>query len=307
MSVRIFSEQSAAERSLFVDRYLQFLHERDGALDRQQGRLSRREQRLAELAADPIRRSGAAVVDQRTYEENAVERDVAEQGLDRWTLWAICVSKCSRMEEYAVRYLQESGRSRAGADDDPYTFIDLEERYHGRMLESVHQVIGITPRWRKPPLLSRLGLLAILAVPRAIANITILCGEIIGVATFLLLLQSARALCADQPLARERIEAILREILTDEVGHVLFLRSQLGPVRLAIARLLLPIIARSLISGYPEMRWLYGSKQLLDAILDPDLFDRVLTEVGGLPLITQAVSAKAERIAAGLPQSGSGS
>ncbi|HNN98077.1 MAG TPA: hypothetical protein PKI03_37695 [Pseudomonadota bacterium] len=286
MHIPMFVALPPDERRDFVERYLRFLRERDGVLDHATGQLSRREAGLRALQTDPIRRSGPAVVEQRVYDENAVKSDVAVQGLDPWTLWAICISKCSRMEEYAVRYLEASGRSRLSFAEDPYSFIDLEERYHSRLLESLHQVIGITPGFRHPPLLSRLGLLAILAVPKAMSNITVLCGEIIGVATFLLFLQSARTLCADQPQARARLEFIIKEILTDEIGHVLFLRSQLGPFRLALARGLLPIIARVLIAGYPEMRWLYGSRRLLDAMLDPRLLDRVLAEVGGLPLLT---------------------
>lgn len=302
MQLRVFSSMSSAERREFVNRYLHFLRERDGAPDCKTGQLARREALLRELAENPVRRSGPAVVEQRVYDENAFDRNVAVEGLDRWSLWAVCLSKCSRAEEYAVRYLEETGRSRIGADDDPYTFIDLEERYHGRLLESLLQVIGVTPRWRRPRFMTRLALRAILAVPKAVANITVLCGEVIGVVTFKLLWEATQELCADQPRARERMELLMKQILVDEIGHVLFLRSQLGPIRLALARCLLPLIARVLIADFPEMQRLFGRKRLLDEMLNPLLLSQALDEVGGLPLLTAWPAIRNERMPEGLPQ-----
>ncbi len=193
------------------------------------------------------------------------------------------------MEEYAVRYLDEKGRPQQASPEDPYSIIDLEERYHGRLLESLLQIVGIRAGWRPPSLVTRLTLRAILVAPRFLANITVLCGEIIGLATFKLFLEKGLALCADQPRALGRIDLLLKEILTDEIGHVLFLRSQLGPFRLGLSRLLLPIVARVLIADYPEMKRLFGSR-LLDEILGPQLLQSVLDAVGGLPQLSSQSS-----------------
>ena len=289
----LFCALPQGARRSFVNRYQDFLRERDGSPNFVARTLSQREKFLADLAADPVCRSGPAVVEQRVYDHNAVERAVAVEGLDDWALWTICLSKCSRMEEYAVRYLDEKGRAQQASPDDPcslpYRLIDLEERYHARLLESLLQVVGIRAGWRPPSLVTRLTLRAILLAPRFLANITVLCGEIIGLATFKLFLEKGRALCADQPRARGRIELLLKEILTDEIGHVLFLRSQLGPFRLVLARLLLPIVARVLIADYPEMKRLFGSR-LLDEMLGPQLLQRALDAVGGLPQLTSQAS-----------------
>jgi hypothetical protein len=285
MQVRTFAAMSPRERRQFVAAYRRFQAERDGTPDFARRSLSRREAFLAAIAAEPIVRTGPAVVTQKVYDDNAVQRAIAVEGLDEWALWTICLSKCSRMEEYAVRYLAESGRLHAASAEDPYSLIDLEERYHGRLLESLLQIVGIQPGWRPPSLITRLTLRAILALPRALANITVLCGELIGLATFKLFLEKGRQLCADQPRARERIELLLREILIDEIGHVLFLRSQLGALRLGLSSLLLPIIARVLIGDYPEMQRLFGPR-LLKEMLSPQLLPSVLDEVGGLPALT---------------------
>ena len=109
-----------------------------------------------------------------------------------------------------------------------------------------------------------------------------------------------RQLCADQPRAKARIELLLREILIDEIGHVLFLRSQLGAIRLGVSWLLLPIIARVLISDYPEMQRLFGPR-LLQEMLSPQLLQSVLDEVGGLPSLTSDLLAGVEPARPGSP------
>lgn len=300
MQTRTFAAMPPMERRQFVAAYRRFQAERDGTPDLARRSLSRREEFLAAIAAEPIHRAGPAVVTQQIYDENAVQRAVAVDGLDEWALWTICLSKCSRMEEYAVRYLADSGRLRAASAEDPYSLIDLEERYHGRLLASLLQIVGIQPGWRPPSFLTRLTLRAILAVPRAVANITVLCGELIGLATFKLFLEKGRQLCADQPRAKARIELLLREILIDEIGHVLFLRSQLGAIRLGVSWLLLPIIARVLISDYPEMQRLFGPR-LLQEMLSPQLLQSVLDEVGGLPSLTSDLLAGVEPARPGSP------
>lgn len=127
MQISTFSAMSKGERGQFLTRYRSFLLDRNGTPDFVRGQLSRREKFLGELVANPIHRTGPAVVEQRVYEENAIARAVAKEGLDEWSLWAICLSKCSRMEEYAVRYLDEVGRTPPTSTDDPYSIIDLEE------------------------------------------------------------------------------------------------------------------------------------------------------------------------------------
>ena len=61
------------------------------------------------------------------------------------------------------------------------------------------------------------------------------------------------------------------EETADEVGHVYYLRSHLGPVRLFLARLLLPIIARVMMADLPEGARLFGWEVLYRRILDRDV------------------------------------
>lgn len=123
--------------------------------------------------------------------------------------------------------------------------------------------------WRPPSPLTRFMIRQIIRLPRFFSDVTVLCGEIIGVASFMLLRERAAALFADQAAPAQRLQYLLTQLLADEIGHVYYLRSRLGPVRLRLARLLLPVIARSMIKDIPEVVRLFGREELLTRILDP--------------------------------------
>jgi hypothetical protein len=57
----------------------------------------------------------------------------------------------------------------------------------------------------------------------------------------------------DEPDVEARLEALLGEILRDEVWHVLLCRAQLGPLRMWLARGLAPLVVRILMHEIPEL------------------------------------------------------
>jgi hypothetical protein len=95
-------------------------------------------------------------------------------------------------------------------------------------------------------------------MPHVISDVVALAAELSGVAAFRLLLESGRELFADEPDVVAQIEDLFGQILVDEVGHVRFLRSRLGPVRLRIAAALLPLVTRGMIDDMPELVALLG-------------------------------------------------
>jgi hypothetical protein len=168
-----------------------------------------------------------------------------EPGLDEAMLWALCVAKCNRGERHGVDYkLAKKGFS-PGGSDNPFVFIEIEETYHTRMLCAALQAIGLEVEFVPPQGAIRWVVEVFGLAPRLLTDVVALDAELTGVIVFRLLLDKARELFADQPGPLARIEALLRQILVDEVGHVHFLQSRLEPARLAIARRLLPLIVRT--------------------------------------------------------------
>lgn len=87
---------------------------------------------------------------------------------------------------------------------------------------------------KEPHRALRYWLMFVADMPKPLAYMAVFLGEIISVLLFSALRDKAAELFgAETPVGR-RITLLLDEILTDEVGHMAFARSQLGPVRLAI-------------------------------------------------------------------------
>jgi hypothetical protein len=265
----IFTALPREARERFRAEYLAELESRNGLPDGSGQRFTVRERYFAEVEARPVRRSGPAAVDQATFRRNEVRKS-PEAGLDERTLWALAVAKSNRSERFGVEYaLALDG---PGTDlQDPLTFIQIEEFYHTRILRDAVETVGLQMEMRPPHPLTALTVKAMARLPHVLANVLILCAELAGVAAFRMLKQKAQALFADQPVPRARLEQLFDMILTDEVGHVRYVRSTLGPLQLAVARALLPVVVRALISDVPELSRLFGYQQLMAEIRRCDL------------------------------------
>ena len=184
-----------------------------------------------------------------------------EAGLDRRMLWALSVAKANRAERFGIDFkLRFKGFEKAGADD-PYTFVELQELYHTKIFISVLKTIGIEADILPPSGFTRMVVMGAGGLPHAMSDVIALAAEIAGVAAFRLLREEAGKLFDGE--VRARIEMLFSQILKDEVGHVRFLRSRLGPVRLAIARALLPLVTRGMLDDLPELIELLGRERFL--------------------------------------------
>lgn len=266
----IFEAYPAPVRAGFHHHYLTYLRQRNGLPDLATRTFPCREALFRELMTNPIRRTGQPAVDQQRFTENYLRRRPAV-GLDERLLWALCMGKGNRSERHGIDYkLKKKGYSPGGAEN-PFVYIEIEETYHSRILADALQTIGIKLEFTPPYGLTR-WLIELLGVaPHPLADVFVLDAEVVGVILFKLLREKALQLFGDQPVPLSRIEGLLRQILVDEVGHVHFLRSRLGPVRLAIARSLLPLVARALLDDLPEFGLLFGRDELMAEALRADV------------------------------------
>jgi hypothetical protein len=267
---RVFEACTRAERAAFDAHYLKHLRARDGLPELATRTFTVREAIFCELVGDQIRRVGLPVVDPLVFAHNHRLHE-PEDGLDEPTLWALCMAKVNRSERHGVDYkLDRQGYSPGGADN-PFVYIEIEETYHTRMLLDALWIIGVDAELLPPRGLTRRVVEVFGLAPRALTNVVALDAELLGVVLFRRLLEKARALFGDQPAPLARVEALLRQILVDEVGHIYFLRSRLGPARLAVARALLPLITRALLDDIPEIGLLFGRESILAEVTAADV------------------------------------
>ncbi|MBI4152295.1 hypothetical protein HY495_01180 [Candidatus Woesearchaeota archaeon] len=266
----VFTPLSREQRCRFLDDYLEHLQRRDGEIDPLRRRFSVREQFFRDVEENPVRRTGALIVDPFVFARNE-ERRYPETGLDEATLWALAVAKTNRAERDGVEYALARIDTQKMPREDPYSYILVEEFYHTRILKDALAVLGLEMRDFPPPKTTQLLTHSMYHLPKYVSHMTILCSEIVGVAGFRLLADKAQELFSDQPAPLRRIDELFQQILVDEVGHVHYARSQLGPVRLAITEKMLSTVTQRFFKDIPEFELLFGKERLLKTVNTADV------------------------------------
>jgi hypothetical protein len=256
------------ERRRHLDAYRSYLEARNGDIDLENRRLSRREVYLERLKANPV--SAANAVDLAGFHEHMEGPGIMP--IDEATAWLVSVAKANEGEAYGVdlelkRFVRDKRfiRDERCIEDDVdgidmlQLYVFLEEIYHSRILSEVCTACGLDlviqpPRWRIR-MLSR----AIYHTPDRFRWMVILCAEVVGVTAFKLFLDRCH-LFAEEPDVEERLRSLTREIWQDELLHVAMLRARLGPLALRIARWLFPFVVKSLIRDVPELLLLGGDR-----------------------------------------------
>lgn len=266
----VFQALSKPQKAAFLETYLGHLRRRNGEPVIKPGdanlRFTVREKFFSEIERNPVRRTGEPVMTPDEFAAGETRRKPSA-GHTPAQLWALAVAKANRSERYGVEYGLKRTPMSTYAPNDPMRWIVVEEFYHTRVLEDALNVLGLKMQRLTPHPVTALMVRSMAVLPKPLAYIAIFCGEVAGVAAFRMLLDQARVLFRDQPEALKRIEDCFRQILVDEVGHVHFVRSKLGPMRLWIARKILPLFAHFFLSDMPELSMLLGKKELRKAIV----------------------------------------
>jgi hypothetical protein len=248
-----FLPLSAAERERQLAAYLQFLRDRDGTPDPGSRTLSRRVAYFERLASRPVRWQGA--LDRDAFFRN-LDRRTSPQ-TDRKVLWLLAAAKSNRAERFGIE-LSMARQGKSGPPmDETRQYIEYEEFIHTRLLLDACEVFDLRFEMRPPPLLQQGIIRSLVVLPDPLALTLVLCAEVVGVVGFQVLHETAD-LFAEEPAVVERLRSLLSEILTDELGHVIYNRAMLDGARLAAARRVLPAVAHGLLRDLPEMVLLAG-------------------------------------------------
>ncbi len=249
--------------------YRDFLEARDGAVDAERRTLSRREESMQRYLTPA---SCARELDQVLFEEQYARYDPRRE-MSREMLLLLALVKINAAEAYGVERMIEPLMARVLREsDDLELILTIEEDYHTKILLSTSGLYGMTVTAPYRPRASLRALIGAMAsVSHTMSRPIVLVAELVGTIYFLDLLRVAREVLHDLPVVRDAVEERLTEVIVDEIGHVSFNRLCLGPLGLAQARMLCPIVAAGLGDVVPELRSL-GLK--LGANVDRPLFER---------------------------------
>jgi len=239
-------------------RYLEFLALRDGEPDFGRHTLSRREAFFDSLARHPVR--SRVPIDRETYLRNLTRRR-PEAGLDDRMLWLLATAKANQAERFGVGLAELYGRVRE--DSEPVrVHLQLQETYHTRILSDVVALFGLPVHARPPAILARTLINWIVSVPEDWHRPLTGCAEMAGCLIFGALRDRGLALFAHERAVAERIRLLYDEILADEISHVGFIASQLGPRGRRLMRVLYRLLGVRLARQLPELVALLGRSEL---------------------------------------------
>jgi len=240
--------------------YLAFLVGRDGEPDLLRHTLSRREAFLDRLAREPLR-------SRLRFDRDAFARNLArrrpERGLDERMLWLLATARANQAERFGVGLGELYGLT---DPDDPLKLrIGLQEHYHTRLLADVVGIFGLPVRMYPPAMLARAVIWVLISIPERWSQPLAGAAEMAGCVIFRMLRDRGIALFADEPAVAGRIRLLYDEILADEIGHVGYIASVLGPAGRSMMRRLFRLLGVRLARQLPELVALYGRAALAGA------------------------------------------
>jgi hypothetical protein len=229
--------------------YREYLQARDGIVDVTNRTLSKREDAMQRFLV-----TGDRWIDRALFERQSRRFD-PRRNTPPETLLLLALVKVNAAEAYGVHRTIDGALRRARGSDDTELVLLVEEFYHTKILLSAARLYGIdVVAPARPHVALRALVTGIATLPDFLARPLTLAGEMMGVLVFLKLLDAARTVLKDAPVIRDAVEERLLEILIDEIGHVSVQRLSMGRAGLALAKALLPVVARGLAHSVPEVR-----------------------------------------------------
>ena len=256
--------------------YLAFLVARDGEPDVLRHTLSRREAFYERLAHEPVQSSRR--FDRETFLRNLARRR-PEPGLDAHMLWLLATAKVNQAERFGVGLAELYGKMTL--DDPVRVHIGLQEHYHTRILADVVELFGLPVHHCPPALSARVIVKLIIGTPERWSRPLVGCSEMAGVVIFRALRDCGIALFADEPAVAARIRLLYDEILGDEIGHVGYVASLLGPAGRTLMRGLHRVLGLRLAYEMPELVAVLGRDEIARRFRAEFRVDEMAAELPG--------------------------
>jgi hypothetical protein len=245
--------------------YWAYSQAHDGNIAQDDKDLAKKRDTLAAFQAHPVRSRRPLADPTRFYRNHVIMRD-DPRSLDRKTLLLTFLYKFARHEYVGISAAWERTQPITGSTSTRQKigiYHLCEEFGHMRLFEEIFRTLHLDDvRW--VPLgkwASRLYRLfpmfpeAMLAPPAFVS-------ELMGLTVYLHLDGVLDDILDDEPEARERVRALLREVMTDELAHVGQRRNFLGPVGLRAAKLMVEPMYRGFFADIPETTLLFDVRRM---------------------------------------------
>jgi hypothetical protein len=256
----IFTPTTARERRDNFEDYWAYTQRHDGEILEPQKSLTRKQEILARYQSDPVR-SRSPLVDPERFYRNYVEMKDDPETIDRKALFLTFLYKFARHEWVGISAAWDSiptmGQSRTTTDKISRYHL-CEEFCHVRLFHEMFRTFHLDQvEW--VPLGKWMGRVYRIFphFPERLMSPPAFVSELMGLTLYLHIDRLLDEVFADEPDARERVRALLREVLIDELAHVGQRRNFMGPIGLRAARLMVGPMYRLFFHDIPETKHLF--------------------------------------------------
>jgi len=284
----IFTPSSRRQRAENFEDYWSYTQGHDGEILEEQRDLVKKKELLARYQRSPIR-SRLPLTDPESFYRNYVKMVDDPRTLDLKTRLLTFLYKFARHEWVGILGAWDGIPSIARS----FRTTDKISRYHlceefchvrlfhemfrtfhldkvewvplGKWMGRVYQIFPHFPEWVMSP-------------PAFVS-------ELMGLTLYLQVDAMLDTVFADEPEGRDRIRALLGEIVADELAHVGQRRNFLGPVGLRVARWMVKPMYRLFFRDIPEARHLFDIEQMVKdgAAFDYNTISRDILEKSWVP------------------------
>jgi hypothetical protein len=262
----IFTPATRRQRMENFESYWLYSQRHDGEILEAEKDLTRKKQTLARFRAHPVRSRRPLPDPERFYRNNVKVRDDL-RSFDRTTLLLTFLYKFARHEWVGISaawdLIPTIAESRLTTEKISRYHL-CEEFSHIRLFHEMFRTFHLD-RVEWVPLGKWMGRVYKIfpRVPESLMSPPAFVSELMGLMLYLHIDGVLDDILADEPEARDRVRELLREIMTDEMGHVGQRRNFIGPIGLRVARKMVEPMFRAFYRDIPESSLLFDIDRMV--------------------------------------------
>jgi len=262
----IFTPSTAAERAENFESYWAFTQRHDGEILEDRRELTRKNELLKGFQDNPVR-SRQPLPDPERFYRNYVRMQDDPSTFDRKTLLLTFLYKFARHEWVGIcaAWDQIPSMAESTRTSERISRYHLcEEFCHVRLFHEMFRTFHLD-RVEWVPLGKWMGRVYRLfpKFPESLMSPPAFVSELMGLMLYLHIDAILDDVFRDEPEARDRVRALLREIMTDEMAHVGQRRNFIGPVGIQAARAMVEPMFRLFYRDIPESKFLFDIDRMV--------------------------------------------
>jgi hypothetical protein len=263
----IFAPATDPERAENFESYWAFTKGRDGEILEAEKDLSGKREILARYQAHPVR-SKSPLPDPERFYRNYVHLVDDPRTFDRKTLLLTFLYKFARHEWAGISCAWDATPSITLATRTTQRISRYhlcEEFSHVRLFHEMFRTFHLDRVEWVPPGNGMRRMYAVFSrFPGVLMNPPAFVSELMGLTLYLHIDAALDDILGDEPEARDRVRALLREIMTDELGHVGQRRNFIGPIGIHAAKALVGPMFRGFYRDLPEAKYLFDIDRMVE-------------------------------------------